>query len=125
MSMRTELKHKAKRRRRRKLHIRQRVFGTAERPRLTVFRSLKNIYGQLIDDVQQKTLASASTRDTEVRSQIASGGNCAAAKAVGKVLAGRVQALGLQQAQFDRNGYRFHGRVKALVEAMREAGIKV
>lgn len=107
---------------RRKRHIRRSVYGSAEKPRLTVFRSHNNISCQLIDDFKGVTLASASTLQKALG---ASGGNCNAAVAVGKAIAERSLALGISTAQFDRNGYRFHGRVQALVEAAREAGLKV
>ena len=122
---RTELIEKAKRRLRRRRHVRRKLFGTAEKPRLTVFRSHKNIYCQLVDDGNRTTLAAASTRDKELRAAVAFGGNCNAAAEVGKAVAEKIKALGISAVQFDRNGYRFHGRVKALVEAAREAGIKV
>jgi large subunit ribosomal protein L18 len=98
------------------------VYGSAEQPRLTVFRSHKNISCQLIDDSKGVTLASASTLQKAIG---ATGGNCAAAALVGTAIAEQSLALGISAAQFDRNGYRFHGRVKALVEAAREAGLKV
>lgn len=126
MSARTEILKKQQRRLRRRRHVRRKVFGTASKPRLTVFRSHKNIYCQLIDDSRGVTLASASTRSREVKAQVPGfGGNCAAAAAIGRAIAERTKALGIAQAQFDRNGYRFHGRVKALVEAAREAGLKL
>ena len=122
---RTEIIEKAKRRLRRRRHLRRKLFGTAEKPRLTVFRSHKNIYCQLVDDRNRTTLTAASTRDKELRGSISFGGNCAAAAEVGKAVAEKIKALGISTVQFDRNGYRFHGRVKALVEAAREAGLKV
>lgn len=126
MSVRTELLKKAKRRLRRRRHIRNRIFGTPEKPRLSVVRSHQHIYCQLVDDLAGRTLASASTRDKEIRAQLESfGGNCGAAAAVGKAIAERMKAAGVTVAQFDRNGYRFHGRIKALAEAAREAGIKL
>ena len=126
MSSRHELKRKAVRRARRKHHVRKTVYGVAERPRLTVFRSHKHISCQLIDDRKGVTLAAASTQGKDVR-EILKGfsGNVAAARVVGRVIADKGKALGLKEAQFDRNGYRFHGRVKALVEAAREAGLKI
>lgn len=126
MSSRNETIKKQARRLRRKRSIRQRVFGSSEKPRLTVFRSHKNIYGQVIDDLRGVTLASASTRAKDLRDQVAAfGGNCKAAAAVGKALAEKAKALGIESVQFDRNGYRYHGRVKALVEAARAAGLKI
>ena len=126
MSSRNEIQRKKARRLRRKRHLRKRIYGTAEVPRLTVTRSHKNICCQLIDDQRGVTLASASTLQKDV-GQLASGGEgkCGAAAVVGKVIAERSKALGIARAQFDRNGYRFHGRVKALLEAARGEGLKV
>lgn len=104
--------------------VRQRVAGTPDRPRLCVFRSLNHIYAQVVDDRVGRTLASASTLDKEVRQQSKSGGNVAAAKIVGKMVAERARAAGVEHAVFDRGGYKYHGRVKALADAAREAGLK-
>jgi large subunit ribosomal protein L18 len=123
--MSTIIKLKTERRQRRKKRIRGKIFGTPECPRLTVFRSLKNIYAQLIDDVSGTTLVEASTRNKDTRGTIGYGGNKNAAAAVGKLLGERALAKGIKQAAFDRNGYKFHGRVKALADAVREAGVKV
>lgn len=120
----SQLPNKIVRRMRRKLRVRKKVFGTAECPRLTVFRSLKNIYAQLVDDAAGRTLAEASTESKELRGSVKYGGNVAAATVVGKLLAERAQAKGISQAAFDRNGYRYHGRVKALAEAARKSGLK-
>ena len=110
---------------RRKLHLRGRTFGSAEKPRLTVFRSAKNIYCQVIDDYSGKTLCSASTRAKDVAPNVeGSAGNRAAAAVVGKAIAEKALAAGVQAVQFDRNGYKYHGRVKALADAAREAGLK-
>ncbi|MFQ6048460.1 MAG: 50S ribosomal protein L18, partial [Phycisphaerae bacterium] len=109
---------------RRKRRVRKRVFGTPERPRLTVYRSLKHIYAQLIDDTAGRTLASASTVDRELRQTVGYGGNVEAAGKVGRALGQRALAKGIRQVAFDRNGYRFHGRVKALAEAARQAGLE-
>lgn len=117
--------NKTRRRLRRKRRVRKRVFGTAGRPRLTVFRSLKNIYAQLIDDTAGRTLADASTMSKDLPGSVGYGGNASAAGAVGRLLAERALARGIKQAAFDRNGYKYHGRVKALAEAAREAGLKV
>ena len=111
------------RRRRRKRGIRRRLHGTGERPRLTVFRSAKHIYAQIIDDEAGITLCQASTRGRDLRGEIKYGGNVAAAKVVGEALARRALAKGVTTVCFDRNGYRFHGRVKGLAEAAREAGL--
>jgi large subunit ribosomal protein L18 len=102
--------------------IRLKVAGTAERPRVCVFRSLKHIYAQVIDDVHGVTLAAASSGDEG--SGLATGGNLAAAKAVGRLIAERAKAKGIQKVVFDRGGYLYHGRVKALAEAAREAGLE-
>jgi large subunit ribosomal protein L18 len=102
--------------------IRHRVHGTVERPRLAVFRSLKHIYAQVIDDRRGHTLAAAST--AEKKASVGSGGNVAGAKQVGKLIAERAQAGGVKQVVFDRGGYLYHGRVKALAEAARAAGLE-
>ncbi len=104
--------------------VRETVRGTAERPRLNVYRSLKHIYAQVIDDVAGRTLAAASTADEQVRAQVSYGGNIAAAKVVGKAIAERARKAGVDKVVFDRGGYQYHGRVKALAEAAREAGLK-
>jgi len=113
------------RRNRRKMRVRKGVFGTPERPRLTVTRSLQHIYAQLIDDVAGRTLVAASSVAKELRGALKYGGNKAAAGAVGKLLGQRALATGIKAAVFDRNGYKFHGRIKALADAAREAGLKV
>jgi large subunit ribosomal protein L18 len=112
---------KQRRHERRKKGIRHRVFGVPARPRLTVFRSAKHIYAQVIDDLSGRTLVSAST--TEKGGKAANGGNCDAATNVGAAIAERAKGAGIDQVIFDRNGYRFHGRVKALAEAVRKGGI--
>jgi large subunit ribosomal protein L18 len=109
---------------RRKRRVRKRVFGTQERPRLTVHRSLQHIYAQIVDDGRGVTLCQASTRDKELRGGVSYGGNCPAAAEVGKLLAARAKAAGVERIAFDRNGRRYHGRVKALAEAMRESGMQ-
>jgi large subunit ribosomal protein L18 len=91
---------------------------------LNVFKSLNHIYAQVIDDDRGNTLVSASTRDKEVRKSVMSGGNVAAARGVGKALAARAMAAGITGVVFDRGGYTYHGRVKALADAAREAGLK-
>lgn len=108
---------------RRARRVRRRVRGTAERPRLSVYRSLMNVYCQIIDDDRGATLVAASTRDPRVREQAAYGGNCAAAKALGAVVAGRAKEAGIERVVFDRGGRRYHGRLKALAEAARKAGL--
>jgi len=111
------------RRQRRHRRLRKRVVGTAERPRLNVFRSLKHIYAQIIDDERGHTLVAASTVEPEVRDQIAGMNERAQAGVVGRVLAQRAGAAGLTKVVFDRGGYKYHGRVKALAEAAREGGL--
>ncbi len=108
--------------RRRYVHvrIRRKLHGTAECPRLAVFRSLKHIYAQVIDDNAETTLVAASTNDKEGEGY---GGNVAAATAVGKRIAERAGKAGIEKVVFDRGGHRYHGRVKALAEAVREAGL--
>lgn len=102
--------------------VRNRLFGTEERPRLNVFRSNKNIYAQLIDDINGKTLISASTADKDLK--VESGSNVEAAKQVGELIATRAKDKGYKSVVFDRGGYLFHGRVKALAEAARAAGLE-
>jgi large subunit ribosomal protein L18 len=104
--------------------IRKKLDGNPERPRLCVFRSNKHIYAQIVDDSKGQTLAAASSVDEETRGQVKGGGNIAAAKAVGKTVAKRAIDKGIQAVLFDRGGYIYHGRVKALAEAAREAGLK-
>jgi large subunit ribosomal protein L18 len=115
---------KTKRLVRRKYSIRKVLSGTAERPRLTVYRSAKHIYAQVIDDIAGKTLASASSVEAEVRGELKHGANIAAAKKVGAAVAAAAKAAGVTQVAFDRNGRMYHGRVKALADAAREAGLK-
>jgi large subunit ribosomal protein L18 len=112
------------RRQRRQRHVRKRLVGTPERPRLAVFRSSKHIYAQVINDSTGTTLASASTRDPEIRSQQAYGGNKAAAAIVGRVVAERARQAGIDKICFDRRSYKYHGRVEALANAAREAGLQ-
>ena len=109
--------------RRRKHHIRKKVFGTAERPRLTVFRSNRNIYAQIIDDVGGATLVSASTRAKGLRDQINNGGDIKAAQIVGESIAKQAIGVGINCVCFDIGGYKFHGRCKVLAEAARKAGL--
>jgi len=100
------------------------VAGTPDRPRLCVFRSLKHIYAQVINDLDGRTLVSASSVDKEMRKQLKGGSNVASAKVVGKIIAERALAAGIQQVVYDRGGYKYHGRVEALAQAAREAGLK-
>jgi large subunit ribosomal protein L18 len=120
------LKLASKNRTRQRIHrrIRARVAGRGEAPRLNVFRSLNHIYAQIVDDSRGQTLVSASSLDKEVRKTLKSGGNVAAAKIVGQVLAARAKAAGRARVVFDRGGYGYHGRVKALADAAREGGLK-
>jgi len=104
-----------------KSRIRKKVSGTTERPRLAVFRSLNHIYAQVIDDANGKTLAAASTTEKDLTGK--SGGNLEAAQKVGKAIAERALSAGVSQVVFDRGGYVYHGRVKALIDATREAGL--
>jgi len=106
------------------LRVRTRVAGTGERPRLSVYRSVGHIYAQVIDDRTGKTLASASSIDKETRKELKGGGNVAAAKIVGRKIAERALAAGVALVVFDRGGYKYHGRVEALAQAAREAGLK-
>src|SRR5437588_11879544 len=109
-------KRKHKQQQRRRFHVRSKIVGTVERPRLSVFRSSKQIYAQLIDDLKGVTLAAASSRAAEVAKAVAYGGNIKAAKAVGKHLAEVAKGKGIAKAAFDRGHYRYHGRIKALAE---------
>jgi len=104
--------------------IRRKVRGTPERPRLCVFRSLNHIYAQVIDDVNHNTLVAASTLEPEVRAKIGDGSKMDAAKAVGEAVANKALAKGITQVVFDRNGYKYHGKVAALAGAAREAGLE-
>lgn len=117
---------KAKRARqlRRRHHVRRNIVGTTERPRLSVFRSSKHIYAQLIDDLSGVTLAAASSRGKDVRTNLPYGGNIKAATVVGKQLAEAAKSKGITKAAFDRGHYRYHGRVKALADAAREGGLQ-
>ena len=110
-------------RRRIRYRIRKRLGGSAGRPRLAVFRSDKHIYAQVIDDAEGRTIAQASTLDVDLR-QGRPGGNVTAAKAVGSAIAKKLVQSGIERVVFDRGGFRYHGRVKALAEAARESGLK-
>lgn len=120
-----EIKRIKLRRQRRKARSRKHIFGTPQQPRLTVYRSLKHIYVQLIDDSAGRTLVQASSKDKELRDRLASGGNKSAAVEVGKLIGQRAAAQGIKAAAFDRNGYRYHGRIKAVADAARESGLKI
>lgn len=108
----------------RRVRIRRKVRGSDERPRLSVYRSLHHIYAQVISDVSGQTVAAASTATAGVREALKSRRTVAAAKAVGKAIADRCREKGISEVIFDRNGFLYHGRVKALAEAAREAGLK-
>ena len=111
-------------RQKRHFRVRNKVSGTPQRPRLNVFRSLCHIYAQVIDDQAGNTLCAASTIDPEIKGSITNGGNIQAAAAVGNLIAKRCLDAGVSEVVFDRGGYIYHGRVKALAEAAREAGLK-
>ena len=115
---------KQRRQLRRRQHVRRNITGTAERPRLSVFRSSKHIYAQLIDELTGATLAAASSRVAEVKKGTAYGGNIKAAAVVGQKLAEVAKEKGISKAAFDRGHYRYHGRVKALADAARKGGLQ-
>ena len=119
MSISREKSRKARHKR-----VRKKVYGTTDRPRLNVFRSLKHIYVQVIDDHSGKTLAAASSADKELKGKVASGGNIEAAKSVGLLIAQRATGKGMKSVVFDRGGYLYHGRVKALADGAREGGLE-
>ena len=108
----------------RHMRVRNKISGTAERPRLSVYRSLNNIYAQVIDDVAQNTIVSASTLDEELKGKLNGTGNKEAAKLVGELVAKRAIEKGIKAVVFDRGGYIYHGVVKAIAEAAREAGLE-
>lgn len=117
-------KRKYHARKRRQRRVRAKLFGTAARPRLNVFRSNDNIFAQVIDDEQGFTLASASTIDTEIAPQVNDKNKTDAARIVGQILAERAKTAGIETVIFDRGGFQYHGRVAALAEGAREAGLK-
>jgi len=108
----------------RHLRIRKTIIGSKERPRLNVFRSNKHIYAQLIDDIKGHTIVSASTLDSEIKEQISNGGNIEAAIKVGEIVAKRAIEKGIKKVVFDRGGYLYHGRIKALADSARENGLE-
>lgn len=120
----TLMKVKQVRRARRVVRVRKKITGTGERPRLSVARSIQNIEAQIIDDVSGRTLCAASSRSKDLRTQVGYGGNVKAAKVVGKALGEKAKAMGISEVAFDRRGRRYHGRIKALADAAREAGLK-
>jgi large subunit ribosomal protein L18 len=123
MASAKQLKKKSAQLDRRHKRVRSRVSGTPERPRLNVYRSLSNIYAQVIDDISGTTLASASTVDGDVATQITGKNKVESAKIVGQVVAERAKAAGISAVVFDRGGYQYHGRVAALAEGAREGGL--
>ncbi|MFN3531952.1 MAG: 50S ribosomal protein L18 [Candidatus Brocadia sp.] len=114
------IKEKIRKRARRHLRIRRKVIGTGERPRLSVCRTLKHIYCQIINDIEGKTLAAASTQSPDIRAQIKYGGNVKAAEIVGKKIAEEAKSKGITKVVFDKGGYKYHGRIKALAESARK-----
>jgi large subunit ribosomal protein L18 len=112
------------RRLRRQRHVRNRMSGTTQRPRLAVFRSSKHIYAQMINDETGTTLVAASTMEPDIKAQVKYGGNKAAATIVGRVVAERAKQAGIDKVCFDRRSYKYHGRVAALAQAAREAGLQ-
>lgn len=116
-------KVKNRRYKRRTKRVRKKVFGDTDRPRLAIFRSLRQVYAQIIDDVQGVTLVAAGSLDEELRGEAAHGGNVAAATKVGEVIARKALAVGIRQVRFDRRGYKYHGRVRALADAARKGGL--
>ena len=110
---------------RKKAHVRKTIFGTPDRPRLTVFRSNKNIYAQIIDDLQGQTVVSASSLDTDVQADVEKAkSKTELSEIIGKQVAKKAKDSGIEKVVFDRNGYRYHGRVKALADAARENGLE-
>ena len=120
----SEARDRATARRRRHLRVRKRIGIAKDRPRLSVFRSLKHIYAQVIDDTEGRTLAAASSLDKEVRDQVAGLKKAEQAKVVGEVLARRAKARGIDKVVFDRGGYKYHGRVRSLAEGARAEGLE-
>ena len=108
----------------RHLRVRKKVSGTPQKPRLNVYKSNTNIYAQIIDDVNGKTLVSASTLDKDIKTSVENAGNMEAAKKIGEVIGKKALEQGIEDVVFDRSGYQYHGKVKELAEAAREAGLK-
>lgn len=115
-----QIKEKLRKRTRRHLRVRRKVVGTSERPRLSVYRSLKHIYCQIINDIDGRTLVAASTQSPDVQSEIRYGGNVKAAEIVGKKIAEAAKSKGITKVVFDKGGYKYHGRIKALAESARK-----
>jgi large subunit ribosomal protein L18 len=118
-----QTKDKAEARLKRKKRIRKKVTGSQEKPRLCVYKSLSQIYVQLIDDVHDKVVTGVSTLNKDVKAQIKYGGNIEAAKKIGESIGKKAIEMGFTKVVFDRNGFKYHGRIKALAEAAREAGL--
>lgn len=114
---------KVQKRLRRHRRVRKTVFGDSERPRLNVYRSIGHIYAQIIDDVEARTLASASSVEKDLRGTV-NGGNIEGARVVGRLIAERARAAGIEAVRFDRGGFKYHGRIKNLADAAREAGLQ-
>jgi large subunit ribosomal protein L18 len=108
---------------RRKYHVRKKILGTPDRPRLSVFRSNKHIYAQIIDDVAGATLVCSSTRTKDIRDKVSAGNNIRTAEMVGQAIAKQALQVGIKCVCFDRNRYKYHGRIKALAESARKAGL--
>jgi len=119
-----DILRKQKRRLRRRIHVRKQVTGTADRPRLTVFRSHKNIYAQIIDDSAGRTLVAASSMEKSLQDGLTNRASKQAAKKIGTALAAKAIQKGVKKVVFDRNGYMFHGRIRELAEAARKAGLE-
>jgi large subunit ribosomal protein L18 len=117
-------KDKVEAREKRKKRMRKKIQGTKDKPRLCVYKSLQQIYAQLIDDSEGKVITGISTLHKEVKSKVKSGGNIEAAKKLGEAIGKKAIDMGLTQVVFDRNGFKYHGRIKALAESAREAGLK-
>ncbi|MEK7288918.1 MAG: 50S ribosomal protein L18 [Planctomycetota bacterium] len=117
------IKEKVRKRKRRHQRVRRKVIGSGERPRLSVFRSMKHIYCQIINDIDGTTLVSASTMSPEIRTQVKDGGNVMAAEIVGKKIAEEALKKGISKVVFDKGGYKYHGRVKALAESARKSNL--
>ena len=115
---------KVEAREKRKKRMRKKIQGTKDKPRLCVYKSLQQIYAQLIDDSEGKVITGISTLHKEVKPKVKSGGNIEAAKKVGEAIGKKAIDMGLAQVVFDRNGFKYHGRIKALAESAREAGLK-
>jgi large subunit ribosomal protein L18 len=116
-------KEKITARLKRKKRIRKKISGTAERPRLCVFKSLSNMYAQIVDDASGKVITGVSTLTADVKGEVKYGGNAGSAKKVGVAIAKKAVGLGIKEVIFDRNGFKYHGRVKALAEGAREGGL--